>query len=126
MHFKNLKIGTQLKLGFALLMFFVLLLGSVSYWQSGQIYLQSEAIYSHSIKVRSVLSDLKIDILNIRLSTRDLILAKKEKQKQEALLLMELSVVDANRQFNILYNQYLGPRKDIDEAYKSFLNWRIA
>jgi len=126
MNLKNLKIGTQLKLGFTTVLLFVIILGAVSYWHSDQMHLQTETMYSHPLKVRSAIGSLEADILSMRLATRDLMLATSDPEKQDALQLMEMAASDAQEQFNILKEQYLGPLADIDEAYQAFLRWKIA
>ena len=117
MKLENLKIGTQLKLGFATVLFFVIVLGVVSYLQSNQIQQQTEIIYNHPLKVRMAIGSLQSDILGMRLSTRDLMLAKSDKEKQDAIQSMELAAVDVIKQFDVLDELYLGPRSDIEEAY---------
>jgi signal transduction histidine kinase/CheY-like chemotaxis protein/HAMP domain-containing protein len=126
MRIKDLKISTQLKIGFAVLLLFVIALGVVSYVQSEKISRQTEIIYNHPLKVRRAISGLENDILSIRVGERDLILAKNEQERQEAIQLMELSYADVIQQFNILNERYLGSRKDIDEAYKAFIRWNSA
>jgi len=123
MNLKDIKIGTQLKLGYTALLLFVVVLGIVSYWQSSQIHQQTETIYDHPLKVRRALGSLEADILSTRIGERDLMLATTEQEKQDALQLMELSSANAQQQFSALYEHYLGPRTDIDEAYKAFVSW---
>jgi signal transduction histidine kinase/CheY-like chemotaxis protein/HAMP domain-containing protein len=126
MRIKDLKISTQLKIGFAVLLLFVIALGVVSYVQSEKISRQTEILYNHPLKVRRAIGSLEIDILSIRVGERDLILAKNEQERQAAIQLMELSYADVIQQFNILNERYLGSRKDIDEAYKAFIIWNTA
>jgi len=126
MKLKDLKIGTQLILGFAAMLVFVVVLGVVSYIQSGQIHHQSETMYSHPLQIRRAIGSLNADVLSMRLSTRDLMLAQTEKEKQDALQLMKLSEVDSEKQFGIMKASYLGPVSDIDEAYKSYIRWKTA
>jgi signal transduction histidine kinase/CheY-like chemotaxis protein/HAMP domain-containing protein len=123
---KNLKIGTLLIIGFTTMLLFVIVLGVVSYRQSGLIQLQTEIMFSHPVKVRKAIGSLEADILSMRLGLRDLMLSENNREKQDAMLLMELSAADAQKQFNVLNDQYLGPGKDVDEAYKAFINWKIA
>ena len=123
---KDLKIGTQLMLGFAAMLVFVIVLGVVSFIQSSQLNLETEAIYNHPLHVRRALGSLDADILSMRLGNRDLMLAVTEKEKQDALQLMELSATDAVKQFELLNASYLGPKSDIDEAYKAFVSWKTA
>lgn len=54
---KDLKIGTQLMLGFAAMLVFVIVLGVVSYKQSSQLNLETEAIYNHPLNVRRALGN---------------------------------------------------------------------
>ncbi len=126
MNIKNLKIGTQIGIGFAALFLFVIVLGGLSYWQTDQIALQTETIFDHPMQVRVAIGRLEADVLSMRLGTRDLILANADAERQDALQLIEVSSADALQQFDVLYSQYLGPRSDIDEAYKAFMNWKIA
>lgn len=126
MKIRDLKIGSQLNLGFAVMFVFVILLGIISYRQSDQIHLQTELIYNHPLKVKRAISDIKIDILNMRLGTRDLMVASNETEKQTAIQLMELASANVMLQFNILRDLYLGPQSDIDQAYNAYLKWKIA
>ena len=126
MNLKNIKIGTQLIIGFAILLLFVIVLGITSYFQSGQIQLQVETMYNHPLKVRRALGSLEADILSMRLGSRDLMLATNNTEQQAAIQLMEVSAADALQQFTVLKEQYLGPETDVDEAYKAFINWKIA
>jgi PAS domain S-box-containing protein len=126
MNLKNLKIEAQLRLGFAALMIFVFVLGIVAYMQTDQLQLQTETLYSHPLKVRRAIGSLEMDILKARLATRELMLAKNEQEKQDAVLVMELSYAHAFDQFNVLKEQYLGPPADVDAAYEAFITWKTA
>lgn len=126
MNIKNLRIGTQLKIGFFAMLFLVIVLGAVSYLQTQQHHEQTETMYKHPLQVREAISDLELDILNMRLGMKDLMLAKSEQEKQAAIQLMELSRIDALEQFSTLNELYLGPSTDIDETYKSYIRWTTA
>jgi len=120
---KNLKIESQLKIGFALLLFIVVVLGVVSFQHANKLYEQTDIMYQHPLKVRSAIGQIENDILKMRIGQRDLMLAKTEKEKQDAILLMNISATHAISQFDILSKQYLGPHSDIDEAYNAFISW---
>ena len=126
MKLKDLKIGSQLMLGFATMFIFVIILGSVSNYQADRIHLQTEGIYNHPLLLRRAISNIKIDILNMRLSTRDLMLASNASEKRTAIETMELTSADVQKQFNLLKEGYSGPQSDIDQASKAFLRWKIA
>jgi signal transduction histidine kinase/CheY-like chemotaxis protein len=126
MKIKDLKIGTQLKVGYAILLLFVVILGGTSYQMNNQIHQQTETIYNHPFQVRKAIGLLRADILTMRLGTRDLMLAKTEHEKQDAIQLMELAAADAHSQFDIIKSQYLGSPTNVDEAYQAFMKWKIA
>jgi signal transduction histidine kinase/DNA-binding response OmpR family regulator/HAMP domain-containing protein len=126
MALKDQKIGTLLMLGFGAMLGFVIILGFVSYRQSAEIHQKTEDIYNHPMKVERALGHLEADILSMRLGNRDLMLAKNEQEKQASLLLMSISETNAENQFDIIKSQYMGPKSDVDEAYKAFLNWKTA
>ena len=123
---KDLKIGTQLKLAFAVMLLFVVVLGVVSYRQTGRIQLQAEIMFDHPLQVRKAIGTLQNDVLKMRLGNRDLMLAKNEKEKQAAIESMALAANDALRQFAILKERYLGPVSDINEAFDAFTLWKTA
>jgi PAS domain S-box-containing protein len=126
MNLKDLRIGTQLQLGFAVMLLFVIALGLVAYWQTDKIQQQTEDMYNHPLPVIAAISKLQSDVLNMRLNTRDLMLATSDQEKQITIQSVELASADALQQLNVLKDKYLGPRSDIDEAHKAFIRWNTA
>ncbi len=123
MKMNDLNIGTQLKIGFGIIVFLILILGVISWQQSDKIVQQATTLYEHPLKVRRAISELKIDILSIRLYYRDLLTSKNEQERQNSIVNISLHQADAEFNFGILSNQYLGPKADIEEAHKAFLLW---
>lgn len=126
MKLRNLKIGIQLLIGFLIILLLVIALGLFSDQQTHKVHEQTKIIYEHPLQVRGAIGALNADIQQMRLATRDLMLAENEKEKHDALQLMEISSTDALRQFNIVFNAYLGPKKDVEEAYQAFIKWKTA
>jgi signal transduction histidine kinase/DNA-binding response OmpR family regulator len=120
---KPIRIGTQMLLGFAVLLIFVVLLGATALLQTNQIYQQVVIMYDHPLKVRRALGLLDSAILTERLGVRDLLLKENDQQEQAALQLMAQATIDAEQQFDIIRQQYLGPKEDVSEAYKAFVVW---
>lgn len=126
MKFRDIKIGTQLILGFSTMMSFVIILGVGSEIQSSKIHHQTEILYEHPLQIRKAISNIKIDILNMRIGTRDLTISSNDKEKEAALQQIELASADITQQFNVLNQLYLGPKSDVDNAYKAFIRWKTA
>lgn len=126
MSVKNLKIKTQLGIGFGVLLFFVIMLGVFTYFQNNKIREQNEILYTHPLQVTRTLGTLNGDILSIRLGLKDLMLAETDQEKLTAIQLIKLSDVDALAQFNNLNELYLDPTEDIDEAHTAYIQWKTA
>ncbi len=123
MNIRDLKIGTQLKLGFGLILLLILILGALSWWQSNQIAQQTDDLYNHPLKVRRALSDIKTDALSIRVEFLNILLSNDDPARHASLTNMTLLQADAEQNFNILSSQYLGPKTDVEEAHNAFINW---
>lgn len=123
MKLNNLKIGTQLKLGFAAMLILAIVMGLVSIRQNLTLIDQTETMYSHPLEVRAAVGVLESNILSISIAERDLLLANNDHEQQMAIQTMELFQANAFKQFDIIYSQYLGPRSNIDDAYKAFVIW---
>lgn len=126
MRIKNLKVGTQLTIGFAVMMFFVIVLGLTAYLKTDQLYHQTEEMYQYPLQVRRALGVLNKNILSMRLGLRDLMLAKSVQEKQASIQLLELSAAEAEKQFSIVRERHLGPSADVEEAYQAYISWKIA
>lgn len=124
MKLKDFKIVSLLILGFAIMSVFVIMLGFISFRQSTQIHQQSEMIYNYPLQIRRAIGNLNVDILSMRLGTRDLMLAISDKEKQDAIQLIELAADDAEHQFNSMKQSYLGDVSDVEEAHKAFIRWQ--
>lgn len=123
---KPLRIGTQLLLGFAILLVFVIVLGTVAYTQTHRIHEQTIIMYEHPLQVRRALGELDSDILTIRLGMQELMLSENDRDVQSALQMMAQAAANAEQQFNIIRRQYLGPQEDIAQAYKAYIAWNTA
>lgn len=123
MNLKNLKIGTQLRLGLSIILFFVLLLGGLAWRQTDLLWLQTKTMYDHPLQVRRALGALEADIMGMRLEFHNLLQEGNEQGRQTALQNGDLYQADAEKQFNIIFERYLGPRADIENAHNAFVRW---
>ncbi|MEI8202713.1 MAG: PAS domain S-box protein [Bacteroidota bacterium] len=122
---RDLKISTQLRLGFTLLMLLVFILGVVSYWQADKISDQTENIFKHPFKVQETVANIKLDILNSRIAERDLYLAENKEEIRKAILNLKIASDSVHQRFDIIYEFYLGPHADVAEAYKACVAWKM-
>ena len=126
MKLKDLQIGTQLRLGLGAILAMVAFLGALAWFQAGDLWKETEGFYNHPLQVRRAVGEVKADILTMHIGMKDLVRAESEPERQAAVELMTVAEVNADQQFPVLYDRYLGPRGDIDEARNAFILWKTA
>ncbi|KAF5084864.1 response regulator [Acetobacterium wieringae] len=126
MNIKNLNVKTQLAIGFASIIFFVIILGILVYMQTNTIVNQAETMYDHPFKVTRAIDRLDADILSMRVGVRDLLLANTQEERNSAIEAMQQYDADIQIQFDIVRELYLGPKQDVEEAYNAYINWETA
>ncbi|HSW61544.1 MAG TPA: MCP four helix bundle domain-containing protein, partial [bacterium] len=123
MKLTGLKIGNQLKIGFAVILLFVAILGGVSYFQNYQIHQQTEIMYEHPLQVRRALWEIKGSVLNMRMNIRDFLLIEDEPSRQAILNEIALNKSHVFAKIETLRKVYLGPSSDIDDFSREFTKW---
>jgi len=124
MKLANLKISTQLRLGFSLIMTCVLLVGALAWQQTELLWQETKGLYDHPLQVRRAIGEIKADILAMHRGMKDICLAENSRERQAILQEIDAFEVDAHRQFEIVFDRYLGPRNDIEEAHRTFVQWQ--
>ncbi|MCF8390448.1 MAG: MCP four helix bundle domain-containing protein, partial [Bacteroidales bacterium] len=123
MKLENLKIGTLLKTGFAILLLFVIVIGFISYEHTNNIAQQTETMYNHPLQVRRAVGELKFYITAMHREMKDLFLPESDIRMPVTLNNIELYKSSAFERIDILYECYLGPRSDIDSLKQNFIVW---
>ena len=124
MALKDLKIGTQLRLGFGAILTFVVLLGALSWYQADLLWQSTVKLYNHPLQVRTSIGEIKAGILAIHRGMKDLCLTEHDGERQRIIKEIDSQEADIHRKFEIVYDRYLGPRSDVDEIYRAFAQWK--
>ncbi len=123
---RNVKISTQLQVGFLIVLAFVVLLGGISYFQTNRLYQQEKDLYEYPLQIRRAVDQFNIDILKTRVAVRDYLLFSGETDRRDALETMELSLSDIHNQYESLKALYKGSQKDIEAVDQALLQWSSA
>jgi len=121
MRIKDIKIGTQLTIILSVILIFLVIIGALSRYQSDQIASRTEMLYQHPMQVRRALAELKTDILQIRLEFKHYLLSQDKELRSNSLQARAEYISGVEKQFEILYDRFLGPVADIDSAKNSFI-----
>jgi signal transduction histidine kinase/CheY-like chemotaxis protein/HAMP domain-containing protein len=120
----SLNIGTQLEIGFAVILALSMILGVVSYVQTQRLQGQTETLFNHPFQVSKSISVIETEIQKMEVAAGELKEATDETIRLKAIQDMESAANTANKQFNIVIDRYLGPRDDVNNALMAFARWK--
>jgi signal transduction histidine kinase/DNA-binding response OmpR family regulator/HAMP domain-containing protein len=124
MRLRDLRIGTQMKLGLGAILVLVVVLGAVAWVQADRLWGETQQLYNHPLMTRRAVGELKADVLAMHGRMSDLVLAGSDQERQVILQSIDTYAADADRQLAVLYDRYLGPRANIDDASDAFAQWK--
>jgi CheY-like chemotaxis protein/HAMP domain-containing protein len=124
MKLKDMKVGTQLRIGMGIILALVVILAASAWFEADSLWQETKGLYDHPLQVRRAIDKLTIDILSMHRDMKDLVLAENEQERQVSIQDIDTWEADAARQLDILYDRYLGPHSDIDEAREAFVKWK--
>jgi hypothetical protein len=116
----KIPIGTQLKLGLLLPVFFVIVLGVVSFIQSNKHYKKTEALYSNTLVLERSFSRLKTYILSLHRDMKDISIDSTPQEIDIELQWIKWWQLRANGQIDTIYLKYAGSRSDIDSLSRDY------
>ncbi|MFC2117357.1 ATP-binding protein [Bacteroidota bacterium] len=111
---KNIKIATQLKLGFTTIFISLILLGTVSLLQIKELNKQTDIMYNHPLIVTNALGNFKSDIYAFQRDIKDLYLVTTKEDLSVEIDWLKWWQLDASRHLDTIFSNYLGPRRDIE------------
>jgi len=124
MNFSDIKISTQLKIGFSIILVCIVVLGVIAWYDTVEIAQQTSDMYNHPLTVRNALGFLETDVLAYHLENKGDALTSNKKNQQAEIQYASDRIADSEKQFTVLYDRYLGPRTDIDDVHKVFVVWK--
>lgn len=124
MRLHDVKISTHLKAGLSAIVLLVALLGAFAWVETDILWQHTQGLFDHPLKVARAVGEIKAEVLSMSRGMKSLVVSDTDQERQTILQAMDLSEAIVHRQFAILYNQYLGPRQDIEEAFTLFVQWK--
>ena len=111
---------------FGMILFFVAMIGVIAQIELSRIWQYSHHLYNYVFMVNKSLRDIQTNVYLIESASLRL---EKNKglSKQDINHLIEdidKFAKESDRSFQFLYQNYLGPRSDVDSAYNVYNSWR--
>lgn len=126
MFLRNFKISDKLVISFVVTLLFFVFIGIVSYRQSNRLQNQTEMMYQHPLKTRRALQAIFQDVLNIRISLRNAMIATNNGERKKAEFDMDNYKTDFYKQVDALNQSFLGDKSTIQDMVDAFQQWHTA
>ena len=123
MKLKNLKIAKQIYIWLGLIFLIVAILASTSVLFMNALWENTSKLYMHPLTVRRAVGAIEVNVLLIHRDMR--LLPFEDDQQKIEKIFIEIAAyeTDINRQLDVLYDRYLGPKGDIDELADALAQW---
>ncbi|MHB1483851.1 MAG: diguanylate cyclase [Saccharofermentanales bacterium] len=124
MTFKDIKISKQIVISSGLMILLVIILEGFSLYNSNSLWENTREMYDHPFTVQQTLAKIQADVFSIQSEMGYLLYNSSSKDFEERLTMIDTFENDIYNQLDVLYSAYLGPRSDIDDVYKSLVEYK--
>jgi PAS domain S-box-containing protein len=119
----KMKFRTRVLAGFGLILLFTVSFVILSILQVKELRNESEFIYTHTYTVSNSVRDINTHIQTMESAMKDILLAQTQKEFDQAIDTINLYHLKAMTQFDIVFNRFLGDKRDVGIAYHTFIEW---
>jgi signal transduction histidine kinase len=121
----NQKIGARLRYGFGIVVAMVLVLGAIAIYEMNAVAGFTRELHEHPLKVSNAVRDIRAEVVAIKRSVKDLLLAGRAADIQSAVDEMEQREKTVESLFGVLRDRYLGNPAEVQAAYQAFADWKL-
>lgn len=121
---RRMTIARRLVVSFTVMLALLTLLGALSWEHTQRLWGTTYSLYNHPLQVRRALGEIRANVLHIHLAMKDIMLTDDIGERERLRLRIAELEDDSHRQFSILYERFLGVKKDVQEAEAQFARWR--
>jgi HAMP domain-containing protein len=125
MKLKDMRIGTQIKIGMGTILVLVAMLAALAWFQTDQLWHQTTVLYENPLEVRRAIGELKADVLTIHWAMEELFAPGIPRNVERILSLITVREVNARAQFDILFDRYSGDRADVQVLFQAVEQCRV-
>ena len=110
---------------FGIIIILQIALGASSLFYLNSIAKDAENLYQHPYAVSNASRNVNINLISMHRYMKDVVLAENDVELRTAKEYVEQYEKKVQESFNIIFNRYLGNRKDIQIVYNAFLDWKV-
>ncbi len=124
MKLKNLKISKQINIWLGSIFLIVTILALTSVFFMNALWENTSNLYRHPLTVRRAVGEIEADVLRIHNNMLQLVLGNDQQRTDEYINEIDAYEVEINRQLDVLYDRFLGPKDDINELVVTLSQWK--
>lgn len=110
----------QLLINFLIILIFICLMSAINLFQTRLLWKNTETLYSHPFVVRNAVMEINNTVLEIQCLLTGYLFHITTGSLQYTFDEVGRLEKEIDKNLMVLYNQYLGPKRDVDEAYIEF------
>lgn len=84
----------------------------------------TQKMYTHPFKVSNAVSDIQTSVITMHRNMKDIVLTKDALETIKIIELIQKEEENIYTNFNLIYKNYLGDKKDIDNVYSAVKDWK--
>ena len=111
-------------LGFVLMITLIVVIGVFSVYMVKSISAETERLYNHPFTVSNAAREIKINMISMHRSMKDVALAQNNVQLDTASAAVEAYEKKVFNNFVVIFDRFLGDKEKIHRVYQSFIAWR--
>lgn len=115
----------RIAIGFGLVICLMIALGGVSLFQMRNIANDVDQIYRHPFAVSNAAKSIDYHLVSIQRYMKDVATAEDRAQIEVALVEVDEHEAEALKNFQIIFERFLGDKSQIEIAYQLFIDWKV-
>jgi len=120
----NMTIRMRLFLSFGMMTAFIILVGLFAIYQMKTLSELTEELYKHPFTVSNTIRDINLNIVRMHRSMKDVALSTTHEELTAATNKVDSYEKETLESFKILYERFLGDKKDISTLEELFIDWK--
>jgi len=114
----------RIAIGFTSIVLLVIGLASKSIIQLASIAKDMDQLYQHPFSVSNAAKSINFHLVSMHRHMKDVVLAQNSQELNYAVQQVNSHELSAQKNFDIIFERYLGDKSDINSAYRLFITWK--
>jgi len=121
----QMNIKRKIYLSFGAIVLLVSFLSIFAIYNMISLSNQTQNLYNHPFMVTNATKTIEANFISMHRYMKDVVLAKNDEDIQVALKKINISETIINKEFDIIFEKFLGDKKRVKEVRDAFIGWKI-